>query len=328
MKKRSWLTFTLLIIFSSGCSLNQYALRKVADAISADNSNYAKDNDLETIRLASPFGLKLMEQLFATLKDHKQLPVALAAGWTQYVFIFIQQELNHAQQEITNLESILSQESKNAIVKERTEEKKISQEWKRDTLKERAKRLLIRARDFALTALEQRHKGIRELLLAGTISSAQKAALLLKKDDVPIIYWTIASWLLFISDDHCIDGFLFLDTSVDSLLKRALELDPNYNHGVIHDLSMSRLAETSSGDQASIDSHYQAALTLSQGKRLLLKVSYAEGMLKEKNHPQYVKMLTEVINTDIESEDEGWRNNRLANTVAKQRAQWLLKQVR
>jgi hypothetical protein len=62
-------------------------------------------------------------------------------------------------------------------------------------LRARARRLYIRARDYGLRGLEVRYPDFGKSLRA----NPQAAVALTKVSDVPLLYWTAASWGLAIS---------------------------------------------------------------------------------------------------------------------------------
>src|SRR5205085_12247439 len=76
----------------SRCSIRQYALNNVSDALANGGSVFAADDDPELVRGAAPFSLKLTESLLAENPRHQALLVAAARGFTQYAYAFLQQE--------------------------------------------------------------------------------------------------------------------------------------------------------------------------------------------------------------------------------------------
>jgi len=74
----------------SGCSVREYALRSVGDALAGGGGAYASDEDIELVGAATPFGLKTIESLLAEVPDHKGLLLAAARGFTQYAYVYVQ----------------------------------------------------------------------------------------------------------------------------------------------------------------------------------------------------------------------------------------------
>src|SRR5262245_31838469 len=159
-----WMLLILaLAVAASGCPLKRMAVNSVANSIAAGGDVFARDDDPELVRDAVPFGLKTMESLLETVPKHRGLLLAACQGYTQYAYGFIQLEAERI--EPTNYEEAMR-------------------------LQGRARKLFLRARDFGLRGLEVPHKGLSARLSARPDSVVK----VLKKQDVPWIYWTAAAW--------------------------------------------------------------------------------------------------------------------------------------
>ena len=282
---------TAALLLASGC-FRSIALNSAADAVSGSGGAYGRDDDPELIRAAVPFGLKTMEGLALELPEHVGLRLALARGFTQYAYAFVQTDADELGESAPQ----------------------------RKALDERASKLYRRARDYGLEGLKIRH-GLSPDQLRG----AERAAALAKaeKEDVPLLYWTLASWGSLISL-HKNDMKLVGDLgAVTGLYERAVQLDETYDKGALHELA---LTLRSSAPPAEQDKHFQEALRLSQGKRLSLFVSHAENVLVPKgDKAAFVKELTEVKDSDLDKLDAP--DDRLANLLAQRRARRLLDRV-
>src|SRR5688572_14772344 len=76
------------LVVLSGCS----ATGILADAMAGSTGVYATDDDPELIRDAVPFALKTMEGVLVEEPEHQGLLLALASGFTQYGYAFVQQD--------------------------------------------------------------------------------------------------------------------------------------------------------------------------------------------------------------------------------------------
>src|SRR5437870_4610121 len=83
----------------SGCSLKQYTLNNVSDALANSGSVFAADDDPELVRAAAPFSLKLTESLVAENPRHQRLLVAADRGFTLYAYAFRQQEAEEIEEQ-------------------------------------------------------------------------------------------------------------------------------------------------------------------------------------------------------------------------------------
>jgi predicted anti-sigma-YlaC factor YlaD len=298
--------FPLVVLLSTvlgggGCSVRGYALRSVADALSAPGGTYGSDDDPELVRNAAPFGLKTMEQLAESLPEHRGIRLALASGFAQYAYAFVNEEGDRAADK--------SMQQAQAL-------------WLR------ARRLYLRARDHALFGLEIAHPGTTAAL-RGSDQAAWKAALdKMTVEDVPLVYWTAASWGLAVStakDDANLIGDL---PEIDIIMQRALALDEAYDEGAIHEFYVSldsSRSEQQGGGAEKARKHLERSLELSKGRKLGAMVAYAESVLvPQQKKKEFVEMLQKVVQADIYSNDPAWKKQRLANIVARERARWLL----
>jgi predicted anti-sigma-YlaC factor YlaD len=298
-------TLWALVLFSqSGCSIRTYALRATADALSGTSGGLGTDDDPSLVRDAAPFGLKTMESLAASLPDHRPIRLALASGFAQYSYAFVNQEADRA------------------------EDKDIAQAR---ALWLRARRLYLRARNYALAGLEIAHPGSRAALLGGDRAAWQASLAKMTVADVPYLYWCAAAWGLAVStakDDANLIGDL---PAVDMVMQRAQALQPDYDDGAIFEFYVSFDAARSKqqgGGPERAREDLERAQKLGKGYKLGSIVSYAEGVLiGEQKKAEFVQRLRKVVETDVYSEEPAWKQQRLANIIAQQRAQWLLSRL-
>ena len=126
----SWriaLAAALLASLSAGCSVRWIAVNKIGDALAETGSNFASDDDPELVGDAIPFGLKTMEGLLESAPRHKGLLLAAASGFVQYAYGWVQME------------------------GDMVEAKDLARATE---LRERARKLYLRARDYGLRGLE------------------------------------------------------------------------------------------------------------------------------------------------------------------------------
>src|SRR6185436_17913775 len=84
----------------TGCgAIRKSAVKSVADTLASPDSDvFARDEDLELVGAAAPFGLKLYESLLESIPDHVPLLIATCSNFTQYSYAFVQpkaDELEH-----------------------------------------------------------------------------------------------------------------------------------------------------------------------------------------------------------------------------------------
>jgi predicted anti-sigma-YlaC factor YlaD len=280
-------------LLTTGCSLNRYATNKLGDALAASGTTFASDDDPELVAAAVPFSLKLMESLLASSPSHRGLLLAAASGFTQYSYAFVQQEA----EELEDRDLARARE-----------------------MRTRARKLYLRARDYGLRGLETAHAHFGQLLRADARGAARTAT----AGDVPLLYWTAASWgaAIALSKD---DPDVVADQGlVEALIDRALELDERFDDGAIHSflISYELVRQGARGDpNERARAHFDRAVSLTGGQLAGPYVSLAEGVsVGRQDRHEFESLLHRALDIDPDARPE-WR---LANLVVQRRARWLL----
>ncbi len=282
-----------LALALSGCSIERLAIRRLGDALAGSGTTFASDDDPELVKAAVPFSLKLIESLLAESPRHEGLLLAAASGFTQYSFAFVEQDADE----------LASQDLKAA-----------------EALRRRARRLYARARGYGLRALEVRQEGFEASLRANprTAVGAMTVA------DVPLLYWTAASWgrALSLSKD---DPETIADqVIVEALIDRTLDLDEDFGDGAIHGflISYEMARQGARGEPADrARGHFERAMELSGGLEAGPLVALAEAVAVQKQDGALFRTLLErALSIDVDTRPE----SRLANLVMQRRARWLL----
>lgn len=284
----------LLLPLLSGCG----AIRaKVAGGVAESLAiSSAQDEDPEFVRDALPMGLKLLEASLLDRPGDKKLLLSACSGFTQYAQAFIVQPAD-----------FVEDEDLAAARRDRS----------------RASRMFQRARGYCLRAFDSAYKGTVVRL---STSPGEVVAGVRKKKDVPLLFWTGASWAAAISVSRQ-DYELVADLRVaHELLKRALALDPEWDDGAIHEILIS-LEAARDGQGGSIKQareHFRQVREISGRKKLWPLVALAESVsVKEQNLAEFKQLLEETLAYDLDSAPD----YRLGNTLAQRRARWLLGRI-
>lgn len=275
------------------CSIRKLAINRLGDALADSGATYASDDDPDLVRDALPFALKLIESLLDQSPRHPGLLLAAAGGFTQFTYAFVQQDADAAEDD----------DSRAAA-----------------EMRGRARRLYLRARDYGLRGLEGARQGFAASLNAdrdGTLGA-------LSKEDVPLLYWTAAAWGLAIAAKKD-DAELLADLpTVEALIRKALDLDADFDHGVIHEFLVAYeggRSESAGGSAERARRHFEEATRLSQGARAQPYVALAENVsVRLQDRREFESLLKRALEVDPDRRPE-WR---LANLVAQRRARWLL----
>ncbi len=288
---------TLLGTLCWACSLRQIVAESIGDSLSSGGGGLAEEGDFELARDSAPFALKTLEALHKESPRHRGILTALASGFTQYAYAFVQQEADRLE------------ESSVARAREQ---------------RDRAKRLYLRARGYGLKGLEVRLPSFE----ADLRPSAEGALEQTTAADVPLLYWTAAAWAASVAADKSDVAAVGELPLVEALMKRALELDEAFGQGSIHEFFVAYdggRSEAMGGSEKRAREHLERALALSQGQKVGAYVTWAETVCVQK---QDRKCFDEHLDRALGFEVEKSPQNRLANVVAQRRAKWLKTRVR
>jgi len=292
---RALIAFALLAC-APGCSVKRMAINKLGNALAGGGSTFTSDEDPELVRDALPFSLKLIESLLAESPRHRGLLFAAASGFTPYAYAFVQEEADEIEDH--DLERARA-------------------------LRIRARRLYLRARDYGIRGLEVAHPSF-----GGELRRDAKAAVrVTAKNDVPLLYWTAASWGAAISLSKDNPDLVADQGIVEALIDRALVLDEKFDSGAIHSFLITY--ETSrngaQGDFAARSrKHFDRAMELSESHQAGPLVSLAENVsLQKQNRAEFETLLKRALAIDVNAKPE----YRLANLIMQRRARWLLQRT-
>lgn len=296
MRTLRLLTLPLLLLGLSACSPRKLAVNAVGNALSGGTSGFSSDDDPELIGDAVPFALKTIESLLAESPRHRGMLLSASSGFAQYAYGWVQLPADFDEESLGLARST--------------------------AMRERAKKLYLRARGYGLRGLELRHPGLSQNL-QGTTEQAVAAMSELDAQDVPFVYWTAASWGAAISlykNDPALSSSIPV---VEALLRRGLALDEDYDEGAFHDLLLAFEAGNASvgGSMAEAEEHSRRAHELSRNGRAMQFVSDAELIaLPKQDRKAFEASLERALAIDLDARPE----LRLANTLAQRRARWLL----
>ncbi len=287
-----WAAVAAIVALAASTSACSLVINKVGNALASGNSVYATDDDPQLVWEAVPFGLKTIEGLLAQSPKNKNLLLAACSGFTQYGY-------GHLQQDADLIEG--------ADLAKATE------------LRDRARKMYLRALEYGLRGFEVDFAGFRDRLRKDPEGTLAK----LEKKHLPLAYWTANAWGAAISINKT-DTEVSADLNLaEALMRRALALDETYEGGAIHDFFITYEGGRVGvgGTYEAATKHYQRARELSKGQRVSPLVSYAESvMLPQQKKQEFQALLEEVVAFDVNKAPE----QRVANLIAQRRAKWLL----
>jgi predicted anti-sigma-YlaC factor YlaD len=283
----------VFILALPGCSLQKLAVDRLGNALAESSSVYATDDDPDLVGAALPFGLKTIEGLLTQSPHNRGLLLAATSGFTQYAYGFVQTEADFI--EDSDLIRAIS-------------------------LRERALRLYRRALGYGIRGLGEVQPGFADLLE----SDPEKALAAFGKKDVALLYWTATAWGAAISLDKTNSALSADLPGVEALIGRALELDKEFDEGVLYDFMIVYEGGRPTAGGGSIDRAREAlarAMLLSGGRRAAPLVSFAETVdISTQDRAEFKKLLDQALAVNIDGDPD----QRLANVIAQRRARWLL----
>ncbi len=282
----------LLWLSASGCSIKKLAVNKLGDALAQAGTTYSSDDDPELVGEASAFGLKTIEALLSESPRHAGLLLAAASGFTQYAFAYVQQPAE-----------MLEARDFDAATEQRA----------------RARRMYLRARGYGLRGLDLAAPGFEARLRA----DREQAVRACNRTHVPLLYWTGLSWFGAISLAKN-DSNLSADQDLaEALVRRARELDPDWEYGSVHDfyIAWEGRGESVGGSYERARAAFERAVTASGGRRAAPYVTYAESIcVARQERAEFQRLLEQALAVDVDAAPA----LRLPNLLYQKRARWLL----
>jgi predicted anti-sigma-YlaC factor YlaD len=283
----------LLIALQLGaCSPRQMIVGSLADELAAQEQG--SETDLELLRGAAPFHLKLSESVLRQTPGHSGLAESVSSGFTQYAYAFVAFEAEQV-------------EAKDAKAAER--------------LRQRAARLYARAHRHAMNALETDSPGFAKALASSPDKEASALLPELRPPQVGLAYWAAASWGGWISlskDDPDVVADLPLAVR---LAQRAWAVDPDWGQGTLTGLLGTFEAARPGGSQKQALAYFDLAIAQSGGKSAGALLAKAEGHAQPAGDREQFERL---LNQALAIKDEAGSPQSLQNEVMRRRARWLL----
>ena len=289
-----WALLLVVGFTTSGCSVRDLAAGAIGEMLSEGGAAFADDDDIELVGDALPFSLKLTDSLLQESPRHRGLLRSAAQGYVLYAYAYVQFPAEQAATEDLN---------------------------RARHLRDRARKLYLRAYDYAIRGLEVNEPGIGEAL-HGHPGEALERIGSDDADEVTFLYWAASALGLAVSVSKDDPAMLARLAEVEAMLSRSLALNESYDAGALHEFALILAGATpGSSDHGTIDGHYRRALELSEGKRASLYVAYAmAGPLRAQDRDAFRTLIEKALAV----EPDAVEGQRLSTTIAQRRARWLL----
>jgi predicted anti-sigma-YlaC factor YlaD len=269
------------------------AMKSVAGAMSSSGNVMQSEEDPDLVGDALPFILVMYEMILAERPDDPELLLAASRAFTMYSYAFLMTE---------------------AEMSDRTDFKKAT------ALRKRASAMFLRARGYALHALEQRHPGFNKAMEEDHAS----AILMTDKDDMDLLYWCGAAGAAALTAAKDNLALLTMLPQSAAMVQRVLELDDEYAGGAAHDFFISYYGgrpEAMGGSIEKAREHFNRSLEISGGSNAGTYISLATSVsVKRQDASEFRELLNKALAVDVDK----YPDSRLSNLIMQRKARWLL----
>ena len=274
------------MLLLGACSPRQLIVGQLADELAEQSGG--SELDLELLRDAAPFHLKLSESVLSRNPAHLRLAESVASGFTQYSYAFVAFEA----------EKIEARDAKAA-----------------ERLRQRAARLYERAHGHAMAALESASPGFAKSLVR-----QDPQAVRIRPEWVGLAYWAAASWGGWISLSKD-EPEVVADLPVAYFLARqAWATDPAWGNGALTSLLGSFEAARPGGSMLKALAYFDQAIRQSNNAAPGPLLAKAEGYAL----PQGDRALFDrLIGQALAIREPVGNATATQNEVMRQRARWL-----
>ena len=296
-----FLLLAAAIFLFPACSINQLAMRAVANALTGEGSSdvFTGDSDPQLVGDALPFAIKLYESLLAANPTHQGLKLTTGSLFIMYANAFVQGPAE-----------MLS-----------------TSEWQaREAGMNRAKGLYLRGMEILYDALEAKYKGFKQAAAqAGSNEDIfQRHLNRLKKEDVGLLYWAVAGGLSAYSIDVLDFELSNRIPEWTAMINRAYQLNPDFEGAALNEFFVifyASLPEMLGGDKEKAIYHFHKAVEKTEGNSAGVYVSYAQLIsIPANDYETFMNNLEKALFIDPDANP----STRLVNIISQQRARWLL----
>lgn len=279
----------------SSCSISRMTTKKMTEAFAREESIvFTGDDDPELIGDALPFTLKFYESLLE--RDSTNSSLLLATG---KLFVL------YAQAYIMFPADTLP-DSHTAVKK---------------AMGKRAKKLLLRGRDYLFRGLDLHHPGISEKLRSGNPDSALSIT---THQDTSLLYWSAVAWMSAIMADRSDLALAMSTKKPGALMSRVIELNDQFGNGSAHEFFAAyyaALPKALGGDREKSNQHFTKAIEYGKQRKVSPYVTLA-GVLNSKNST--AEEFTGLLQNALAINTNAHQEFRLQNILYQQRARWML----
>jgi predicted anti-sigma-YlaC factor YlaD len=263
---------------------------------SGQGTVFAGDDDPELVGDALPFAMKTYESLLEADPDNAALALATGRAFVSYAFAFVQAPSD-------------------LLPSDQVDQQRV--------MRQRAKKLFLRARDYVMRGLEIRRPGF-SAALSRDVPSALR---LVRKDDADYLYWAATAWMGAFSADPFDFAQIVAVPRAVAMLQQVNTWDDAYGAGAVHEIFISFYGgappDLGGGEQKARAS-FARAISLSKGMRVGPYIALATSVsVKNQNIAEFRELLGAGLAIDVNADIP----DRLINVINQRKARWLLDHV-
>lgn len=295
MSKVTFIFFLFFLVSQTECTPKQIASDITSQIMKSGAPAFEMEADVEIAEQAGITSIKLLEVFQYDNPKNKNYLILLARSYGNYAFGFLEWNIMKNKNSDENLRS------KN---------------------EQRAKNFYSKGKDYSLRVLTR--NATFEKALTKDIDTFKKALKKMGRSQVPAMFWTAFNWGSYINLNKDSPLAIAEFPKAEALMERVAEIDPYYFFGgpqLFFGVSFGSRPPMFGGNPTKSKEHFEAALKAYNRKFLLTQVLYAQTYcVQNQDRTCFDELLNEVLQAKADALPE----QRLANELAKLRAQWLL----
>jgi predicted anti-sigma-YlaC factor YlaD len=298
IRSTSRLSFLLLLLLSSGCaSIRNAVTGNMSESLATSAAlSFAREDDPVLAAEAMPFALKTLDMLALQSPKNPDVLLAAATAYIQYSNAFLDWEARKME------------EADFATA---------------ELLRARAANLYRRGRDYAIAALALRHPDPMNNLL----TDPEPFLARMTSPDIPALYWLGAGWASLIAAAPSDMEEMTRLPLVEKIMRTAYALDPHFNRGALHEFFLlydGSRSPAMGGDAHRAEQYFDRAVAASGGTLASPYVSLATTVaIQQQDDARFRSLLEQAIAIDLDTHPD----QRLANTIAREKATWYLQHI-
>jgi hypothetical protein len=294
------ITLTTAVLGLAGaCNMKKMTADMTSGMLEYGSVSMDREADLEFARYAFPASMKTLETFLVSSPENEHLLILLARGYNSYAFAVLEGDLERARIE--------------------------GPADRIDTLTRRAAMHYMRGSEYGFRLLGK--PALRAAARKGDAATLDRELAALEKEDAPALFWAGYGWASAVNLQKEDPDVIADLTAVEKIMKRAYELDRDYNSGapiVFHGVLNASKPPALGGKPAESKRYFDEAMKRWGDKNLLVPFLYARFYCPT---VQDAKLFRDLMGKVLDADPTRHADLRLNNEVARERARFWVKHV-